>query len=74
MDFKEGIVSITDHIIEFSIEKNQLGKYLNPSLTDKTEIILVWHKKIDENFLNQYKNIRAIFRYGVGFDNIDLEF
>ena len=74
MDLKEGIVSITDHITEYSIEKAQLGKYLNPILSESTQIILVWHKKIDEDFLNQYKNIKAIFRYGVGFDNIDLEF
>ena len=74
MDFKEGIVSITDHITEYSIEKNQLGEYLSPTLSESTEIILVWHKKINEEFLNKYKNIKAIFRYGVGFDNIDLEF
>ena len=74
MNLKEGIVSITDHITEYSIEKAQLGKYLNPILTDSSEILLVWHKKIDENFLNQYKNIKAIFRYGVGFDNIDIDF
>lgn len=65
-------VSITDHITEYSIESKVLGNFLNSNLNDETTIILVWHKIIDEIFLNKYNNIKAIFRYGVGYDNIDL--
>tara|TARA_B100000401_G_C52789844_1_gene712840 strand:- start:855 stop:1805 length:951 start_codon:yes stop_codon:yes gene_type:complete len=67
------VVSITDHIKEFSIESKILKEYLEPEVTDRTTILLVWHQKIDKDFLKKYKNVRAIVRYGVGIDNIDLE-
>ena len=66
------IVSITDHITEDSIEASVLGDSLISNLNNDTTIILVWHKTIDEEFLNKHKKIKAIFRYGVGYDNIDL--
>ena len=66
------IVSITDHITDYSVEKMVLGEFLNNELNQKSKIILVWHKIIDEKFLDKFKNIEAIFRYGVGYDNIDL--
>ena len=69
----QDIVSITDHIKEYSIEYGILGDYLQPELSEETTIALVWHKKIDEEFLSKYKKLRAIVRYGVGVDNIDLQ-
>lgn len=69
----QDIVSITDHIKEYSIEYEILGDYLQPELSEETTIALVWHKKIDEEFLSKYKKLRAIVRYGVGVDNIDLQ-
>tara|TARA_B100001248_G_scaffold116093_1_gene86858 strand:+ start:1002 stop:1955 length:954 start_codon:yes stop_codon:yes gene_type:complete len=68
------IVSVTDHIKDFEIEKNILGDYFNSNLSTKTTIILVWHKEINEAFLKKYPSVRAVVRYGVGYDNIDLEF
>jgi D-3-phosphoglycerate dehydrogenase len=35
--------------------------------------ILVRHTKIDELFLSEMKNLKAVVRYGVGYDNIDVE-
>jgi D-3-phosphoglycerate dehydrogenase / 2-oxoglutarate reductase len=35
--------------------------------------ILVRHTAIDTEFLSGMKNLKAIVRYGVGYDNIDLE-
>lgn len=69
----QDFVSITDHIKEYSIESKVLGNHLLPKLSEKTTIILVWHREINEGFLKKYKRIRAIVRYGVGFDNIDLQ-
>ncbi len=66
-------VSITDHLQEFSIERNILKEYFNEELTTNTTIALVWKKQINENFLTKYKNIRAVVRYGVGYDNIDMD-
>ncbi len=35
--------------------------------------ILVRHTRIDEEFLTNMKNLKAVVRYGVGFDNVDIE-
>jgi len=35
--------------------------------------ILVRHTIIDEAFLSEMKNLKAVVRYGVGYDNIDVE-
>ena len=72
MKSSKGIVSITDHITDFSVENKVLGQSLNYELNQNTKIILVWHKTIDKEFLDKFENITAIFRYGVGYDNIDL--
>ena len=67
-------VAITDHIKNFSIEKKLLGKYFEDKVSDKTTIILVWHKQIDKEFLTNHPSIRAVVRYGVGYDNIDIDY
>ena len=66
-------VAITDHIKDFSIEKKLLGEYFEDEVSDKTSLILVWHKIIDRDFLKRYPSIRAVIRYGVGYDNIDID-
>ena len=68
------LVAVTDHIKNFSFEKRLLGKYFDEKLSKKTTILLVWHKKIDKDYLANYPSIRAIVRYGVGYDNIDLDY
>ncbi len=35
--------------------------------------ILVRHTIVDEGFLSEMKNLKAIVRYGVGYDNIDVD-
>jgi len=68
------IVAVTDHIKDYSIERSYLGNYFDDKLTSQTTIILVWHKEINESFLKKYSSVRAVVRYGVGYDNIDLEY
>ena len=70
---KNDLVAVTDHIKDFHVEKEILGSYFENKLSQQTTIILVWHKIIDEKFLNNHPSIRAIIRYGVGYDNIDLD-
>ena len=48
------IIAVTDHIKDFSIERNLLGDYFDNNLSNKTTMILVWHKEINESFLKQY--------------------
>ena len=68
-------VAITDHIKNYDVEREFLGNYLEEKISNKTTIILVWHKEIDEDFfLTKYPSIRAVVRYGVGYDNIDIKF
>ena len=67
-------IAVTDHIQNFSIEREILGDFFDNKITDKTTILLVWHKIIDAEFLLQNPSVRAIIRYGVGYDNIDIEF
>ncbi len=67
-------VAVTDHIKNFSIEKKLLGEYFDNKLSKRTTILLVWHKIINKDFLIKYPSIRAIVRYGVGYDNIDLDY
>ena len=71
---KSDVVAVTDHIKDFAIEKNFLGDYFDYQLSNKTSIILVWHKEINESFFKKYPKIRAVVRYGVGYDNIDIDF
>jgi len=71
---KTDLVSITDHITEFSVERKILENYFDNKLSLKTTIILVWHKIIDKNFLQKYPSIRAVVRYGVGYDNVDINY
>lgn len=35
--------------------------------------ILVRHTRIDEEFLSEMKKLKAVVRYGVGYDNIDVD-
>ncbi len=71
---KNDLVAVTDHIKDFSIERKILGNLFDHKLSNKTTVILVWHKIIDEEFLKKHSSIRAIVRYGVGYDNIDLDY
>ena len=68
------IVAVTDHIKDFAIEKKLLGDYFDYKLSNKTTIVLVWHEDINEVFFKKYPSVRAVVRYGVGYDNIDIEY
>jgi C-terminal binding protein len=64
---------ITDYINDPYIEKSVLGKNLSDKPNKDIEVIVVWHQKIDGQYLDQFPKIKGVIRYGVGFDNIDLE-
>lgn len=67
------LVSVTDHITEFSIERSVLGNYFSDSLDYNSTILLVWHQSVDASFLDKFPYLKYIVRYGVGYDNIDLQ-
>ena len=71
-------VFITDYIESPSVERKILGKdlftqkKLSKIQKKKVKVLLVWHQRVDKNFLDDFPNVKAVFRYGVGVDNIDL--
>jgi D-3-phosphoglycerate dehydrogenase len=40
---------------------------------ETAEVLLVWHQKIDSNYLSYFPKLKGIVRYGVGFDAIDFD-
>jgi C-terminal binding protein len=66
-------VYITDYIQNPDIEKNILNSELGDNPLE-AEIMLVWHQTIDKEFIEQHPKLKFIIRYGVGFDNIDLDY
>lgn len=70
------LVSISNDYKEKPVyERKILGKYL---LKDedpiKTNILLLWRKNADSHYLKKFKNLKAIIRYGTGYDNVDLNY
>lgn len=65
-------VYITDYITNPYIEKKILGKNLTKKIHNNVSILLVWHQRINKKYINKFPNLKAVIRYGVGFDNIDL--
>lgn len=73
------MIYLTDYISEANIEQEIIGNYLfcfSDKSYDKNsvEVLLVWHFKVNKNSLKDFPNVKAIVRYGVGFDNIDLDY
>lgn len=78
-------VFITDYIKNPDIEKKILGKKTKvialkqkyedhfPSSIEDADAILVWHTNLTEKTFKRLKKCKAIVRYGVGVDNIDLK-
>jgi lactate dehydrogenase-like 2-hydroxyacid dehydrogenase len=77
-------VIITDYFKEAEIEKKILGDNTEvfclshenennfPKIHEDAKVLLVWHKYISSAVIDKLKNCKAIIRYGVGYDNIDL--
>lgn len=82
---KKFIVAISDHFEEKSIEEKHLSSIAQVELIygksdseldqlySTANVFLAWHEKMDKTFLYKLKKCELIVRYGVGFDNIDLE-
>tara|TARA_B100000315_G_C14563601_1_gene581777 strand:+ start:1095 stop:2093 length:999 start_codon:yes stop_codon:yes gene_type:complete len=78
-------IVITDYISNPHIEQQILGKdckiiCLNeenencfPDSINDADILLVWHAGISKKTIEKLKSCKAIIRYGVGFDNVDIK-
>jgi C-terminal binding protein len=65
-------VWITPHIIEPSLERDILGEAYSADAHAGIEVALVWREQVGEEFLANFPKLRAVIRYGVGYENIDL--
>jgi len=68
-------IAITDYFDSPSPEEQEiLGDLVSATPGPETEVLLVWHQRIDEQYATQFPKLRGVQRYGVGFDNLDLEY
>jgi len=65
-------VYITDYIEKADIESRVLCDDIT-SVKENAEVLLVWHQKIDRDYLSKFPKLKGIVRYGVGFDVIDFD-
>lgn len=65
-------VLITDYVTDPDVEREILGDALATQPSDDVEVLLVWHERIDDAYLEKLPGVRGIVRYGVGYDSLDL--
>lgn len=67
------IIAITDYITNPDMEREILGDLVGNDVGKETEVLMVWHDFVDGNYVDKLPNIRAVQRYGVGYDNLKLD-
>jgi D-3-phosphoglycerate dehydrogenase len=67
-------IAITDYFLNAEEEAKVLGKLVGTEVGEDTEVLLVWHEHIDEEFVKKCPNLRAVQRYGVGYDTLDIDY
>ena len=76
---KVRFVGITDYVSNPDIETGSVEgiSFIAPSdlssYASLIEGLLVWHAIVNEELLDAYPKLRFVIRYGVGYDNVDLE-
>jgi D-3-phosphoglycerate dehydrogenase len=68
------IIAITDHFLKPANEIEVLGNLVGMGIGKDTEVLLVWHKTIDKEFIKSIPNLRGVQRYGVGYDTVDVKY
>jgi len=73
------VIYITDYIENYDLEQNIIGNNLSSFLDTnvnflEVEVLMVWHFHANKESLKKFPNVKSIIRYGVGFDNIDIEY
>jgi lactate dehydrogenase-like 2-hydroxyacid dehydrogenase len=65
-------VYITDFVQNPDVELAILGDALVAELSDDVAVLLVWHERIDDTYVERLPALRGVVRYGVGYDTLDL--
>ena len=66
-------VYILDRVADTSIESPVLGNDVSRDFDSNAEVLLVWHAPVDRDLLEKFPKLKAVIRYGVGYDNVDLQ-
>lgn len=75
------IIYITDYVAEPNVERRLPASFgydlragiLSAEERKKVIGLLVWHEHINADYLRDFPNVKAVVRYGVGYDIIDVE-
>ncbi|MFC7419397.1 NAD(P)-dependent oxidoreductase [Iodobacter arcticus] len=67
-------VYITDRIVNPDIERDILGDDVSLEFDKNAEVLMVWRQHVDKDFIDQFPKLKAIQRYGVGYDRLDLSY
>ena len=67
-------IAITDYFEQPLEEFAILGDLVGTKVGADTEVLLVWHAHINEEYVKQTPNLRGVQRYGVGYDTLDIAF
>lgn len=66
-------IAITDYFTKPEEEFEILGDLVGMEVAEDTEVLLVWHDHINEDYVSKLPKLRAVQRYGVGYDTLDLD-
>ncbi len=67
------VIAITDHFdVPSAEEKSILGDLVGTDIDSETQILMVWHAIIDDQYIAELPNLRGVQRYGVGYENLHL--
>lgn len=64
-------VCISNDINITSVEVEILGDEISRNNTG-AEVYLAWNERINDAFFDKRKSLKAVVRYGVGYDNVDV--
>ena len=72
------MIYLTDYVLDPHVGRDILSDKLvtfsDPAVDkEAVRVLLVWHFAVTKEVLQDYPNLKAVVRYGVGVDNIDLE-
>lgn len=67
-------VLISDYIDNPDVEKNILNDELTKTPNEDVEVILLWNTVANKEYIDSFPNLKAIIRYGAGYDNADIEY
>ncbi|MBO9399405.1 C-terminal binding protein [Shimia sp. R9_3] len=76
----KNLIYVTDYVENPDIEQEITERcglgiaHGELSVSEKERVVglLVWHQEIDADYIDQFPNLKAVVRYGVGFDQIDV--